>query len=244
MFRLKRRVRVPLHWLGDKLIRLYTGRGQRPVFFDIDATKPELRCLDEHHEAIVAELRTMLANQAGIPRYHEADALQEGISALDEKAWRVFFLNMHWAGEAFPTRAACPRTVALLDSIPHVLQAFFSILEPGKDVPHHDDPAMHYLRYHLGLIVPAEQPPVLRVKDQYHTWKVGEGMIFDDSWDHEVVNHAESVRVVLVVDFLRPMCWPLHQYNRLLSRLREPPRQAWDGIFERLVGGSLSPHEG
>jgi len=240
-FRLKRGVSIPLHWFANKLIRVYTGRERRPVFYDIDATMPELRRLDENFETILAELRTVLPRQAGIPRYHEADAFQAGISALDDRAWRVFFLNMHWAGKRFPTRDACPRTVELLDGIPNVLQAFFSILEPGKDVPPHDDPAMHYLRYHLGLIVPTDKPPRIRVHDEYYTWKTGESMFFDDSWNHEVENESEQLRVVLVVDVLRPMIWPLHQFNRLLAVLREPPRRAWDSIFERLVGGGLGP---
>ena len=131
----------------------------------------------------------------------------------------------------------------MLDEIPYVLQSFFSILEPGTDVPHHDDPEPFYLRYHLALIVPEENPPVLRVKDERYTWKTDESMLFDDSWDHEVINGSETVRVVLVVDVLRPMIWPLHMYNRFLAKLRDPPRWAWDGIFKRLVGGSLSPNE-
>ena len=240
-FRIKRGISKPLHWFANKLFRLHTGRGERPVFYDVDETLPELRRLDENYETILAELQQVLPNQAGIPRYHEADAIQEGISALDERAWRVFFLGMHWAGESFPTRATCPRTVELLDGVPHVLQAFFSILEPGKDVPHHDDPAMHYLRYHLALIVPEEKPPTIRIKDQYYTWKTGESMFFDDSWDHEVINDSPTVRVVLVVDVLRPTIWPLHVFNLALAKLREPPRRAWDSIFKRVVGGSLSP---
>ena len=231
----------PLHWVANKLMRLYSGRGERPVFYDIDETRPELRRLDENYEAILAELNAVLPQQDNMPRYHEMDALQAGISDLDDKAWRVYFLAMGWAGKAFPMRAACPKTVELLDGIPNLLQAFFSILEPGKDVPHHDDPMMHYLRYHLALVVPEENPPTIRIKDQHYTWKAGESMLFDDSWDHEVFNNAKTRRVVLVVDFLRPTPWPLHAFNLVLAKLREPPRRAWESIFKRVRGRTLTP---
>lgn len=231
----------PLHWFANKLMRLQTGRANRPVFYDIDETKPELRRLDENWETILAELQQVLPQQSNMPRYHEMDALQEGISNLDDKAWRVYFLAMGWAGKDFPMRASCPKTVELLDGIPNLLQAFFSILEPGKDVPHHEDPMMHYLRYHLALIVPDEDPPKIRVKDQFYTWKTGESMVFDDSWDHEVFNQAKSERVVLVVDFLRPVPWPMHLLNLFLWRLRHPPRRAWESIFKRVRGGTMSP---
>jgi Aspartyl/Asparaginyl beta-hydroxylase len=60
-------------------------------------------------------------------------------------------------------RARCPATCAALAKVPGVLQAFFSVLEPGKSVPLHDVPYLGDLRYHLGLRVPSEDPPQIRV---------------------------------------------------------------------------------
>ena len=98
--------------------------------------------------------------------------------------------------------------------MPGVLGAFFSILDPKKTVPAHEGPFMGYLRYHLALVVPEEKPPTIRVKDRFHTWKERESVVFDDSWEHEVLNESEGQRVVLIVDFMRPMPWPLHLANR------------------------------
>jgi aspartate beta-hydroxylase/beta-hydroxylase len=61
------------------------------------------------------------------------------------------------------------------------------------------------VRYHLGLVVPEENPPTIRIKDQYHTWQAGQSILFDDSWNHEVMNNSKSDRVVLIVDIRRPM---------------------------------------
>jgi Aspartyl/Asparaginyl beta-hydroxylase len=55
--------------------------------------------------------------------------------------------------------------------------------------------------------------PYIRIKDKFHTWKEGEGIIFDDSWEHEVYNRSNDIRVVLIVDFFRPMALPIHAVN-------------------------------
>ena len=115
--------------------------------------------------------------------------------------------------------ARCPKTVALLEGIPGLFEAFFSILEGGKSIPPHEGPYRGYLRYHLGLIVPAKNPPSIRLKDQVYTWKEGESVVFDDSWEHEVYNQCDEDRVVLIVDFRRPMPQPFAAVNRLVQRI-------------------------
>ena len=75
------------------------------------------------------------------------------------------------------------------------------------------------MRYHLALAVPTVAPPSMRVKDQIHTWREGESILFDDSWNHEVYNRSPEPRVVLMVDVLRPMAWPFHAVNWLVTRV-------------------------
>ena len=146
--------------------------------------------------------------------------MQYNISARvdPDKDWKVYPLNiMGVKPEAYCAR--CPRTMALLEGIPGLFEAFFSILEGGKSIPHHEGPYRGYLRYHLGLIVPEKNPPSIRLKDQVYTWKEGESVLFDDSWDHEVYNQCESDRVVLIVDIRRPMPQPFDGVNRLVQRI-------------------------
>ena len=116
-----------------------------------------------------------------------------------EKDWKVFYLYAMGEKPA-ANRARCPRTAALLDQVPGLFQAFFSILDGGKSIPAHAGPYRGYIRYHLGLVVPEDNPPSIRVKDQHYTWKEGESILFDDSWDHEVINKSDGDRVVLIVD--------------------------------------------
>jgi aspartyl/asparaginyl beta-hydroxylase (cupin superfamily) len=207
----------------NKFYDVYTGGPRRPVFFDIATTRPELLELDRNYPVIREELLGILPGKRSIPRYHELDAVQYNISALvdPEKDWKVYPLDiMGVRPPAFCAR--CPRTTALLEGIPGLFEAFFSILEGGKSIPAHAGPYRGYLRYHLGLVVPEKDPPSIRVKDQVYTWKEGESVLFDDSWNHEVYNRCSSDRVVLIVDIRRPMPQPFDGVNRLAQAIMKP----------------------
>jgi aspartate beta-hydroxylase/beta-hydroxylase len=200
----------------NAFLDLHTGGRRRDVFFDIDETYPDLRLVDAEYPAIREEMLRILPDKDRIPKYHELDAGQTGISAETESDWRVFML--YAMGEKpEPNRSKCPRTCAVLDRVPGLFQAFFSILDPAKHVPAHCGPYRGYLRYHLALKVPETKQPRIRIKDQYHTWKQGESVLFDDSWEHEVYNEADDVRVVLIVDVLRPMPQPFASVNRAVT---------------------------
>jgi aspartyl/asparaginyl beta-hydroxylase (cupin superfamily) len=203
-----------VNWLFD----LHTGGKQRPVFFDINATCPKLLELDHNFSVIQSELLTLLAEKSSIPRYHELDRMQHYISAQvdPDRDWKVFYL--YAMGEKpDANRARCPQTAALLDKIPGLFQAFFSILDGGKSVPAHCGPYRGYIRYHLGLVVPKENPPSIRIKDQHYTWQEGQSILFDDSWNHEVFNTSASERVVLIVDIRRPMPLMFASLNRFVE---------------------------
>ena len=205
--------------LVNRLAYRHAGGEARPTFFDIDRTLPELRRIERRFVDIRRELDAVLPRVGEMPRYHELDAKQEAISNADPRFWKVFFVYLYHEEEALEGRRLCPRTAEVVGSIPGVLNAFFSIMEPGKSVPAHEGPSYHYLRYHLGLRIPENRPPSIRVKDETYTWKTGEGVLFDDSWNHEVINDSDDVRVVLIVDVLRPMSWMLNGLNRAVRSI-------------------------
>jgi aspartyl/asparaginyl beta-hydroxylase (cupin superfamily) len=194
--------------------RLYEAVGgqNRPVFFDVATTAPALLEVQRNYPAIKKEVEALLSGGVNLPRYHEVAPGQERISA-GEKKWKVFIFDTAGA-RTKAGRALCPATSAVLDKIPNLFQAFFSILEAGKSIPAHNGPFYGAIRYHLGLLVPRDNPPSIRIKDQFYTWKEGEGVLFDDTWNHEVFNASTGDRVILLVDVLRPLPWHLHVMNR------------------------------
>lgn len=210
---------IPKNAVNNYLLR-HAGGEQRPVFHDIDATCPQLNELTAGFQSVRAELDGVLHAGGELPRYHDVDPGEAEISAVGDpdSRWNVYLL--HLLG-AWPSRARreCPRTCRLLEGIPNLVQAFFSILDPRKSVPPHDGPYLGYLRYHLGLRIPTDDPPKIRVAGQDYTWKEGQGVLFDDSWTHEVINHSDQPRAVLVVDILRPLPTAPHLLNRFMTNV-------------------------
>lgn len=210
-----RRITERLSAMIGSLFLASAGGDSRPVFFDIGKTYPLLDFVTSRSALIRAELETLLAERSHIPRYHDVDGYQEMISGTENGSeWRVFMLCGF--GESIASNAArCPNTMEILERVPNVVQAFFSILEPGKSVPVHQGPMAGLLRYHLGLKVPIINPPVFRVHNVQYTWQEGDAILFDDTWNHEVINKSNDIRVVLIVDILRPMPVLLHTMNWL-----------------------------
>ena len=211
---------TPLQRRINAVFARHAGGAHRPSFFDVEETYPALRVLDRLQDRIRVELDALLQDRERIPRYHEISKAETYISGTvnPDKSWRVFMLATV-DGEVSANAARCPETMAALRKVPNLLGAFFSILDPGKSIPAHDGPYTGYLRYHLALKVPSVNPPTLRVKDRFHTWEEGKSILFDDSWNHEVVNHSPDIRVVLIVDVLRPMPWNYRWLNLFLTRL-------------------------
>jgi aspartyl/asparaginyl beta-hydroxylase (cupin superfamily) len=176
----------------------------RPTYFDIAETYPSLDLITQAYPAIRREFDQIVEAGVELPQYHEVDSGEREISATTPKRWSVYVLEV-LGHKVEQNRARCPETCKVLERIPNLVQAFFSILDPGKSVPEHEGPYMGYLRYHLGVRVPAVNPPKIVVNKQDYVWKEGEGVLFDDSWPHAVVNTSNEMRAVLIVDVRRPM---------------------------------------
>jgi beta-hydroxylase len=76
------------------------------------------------------------------------------------------------------------------------------------------------LRLHLGLIVPEPRDRMaIRVGDRQCHWEEGRAIIFDDAYQHEAWNRTAHTRVVLFVDFVKPLRFPASLVNWLLLHL-------------------------
>jgi beta-hydroxylase len=108
-------------------------------------------------------------------------------------------------------------TAQLVERIPGMTTAFFSILAPGKHLPDHRGTFKGIVRYHLGLIVPEPREQCrIRIGDIFCHWREGRSLIFDDTYRHEVWNETDGTRVVLFVDFRRPLRFPASVANWLI----------------------------
>ncbi len=165
-------------------------------------------------EAIRAELDEVLKVREALPSFHEISPDQKRISVGDH--WKTFvFYGFGIRVDANCER--CPETARLLDQLPDIENAWFSILAPGYHIPAHHGPTNGIIRIHLGLIVPREREKCrIRVDDQILHWDEGKCIVFDDYYEHEVWNDTDEQRVVLFFDVDRPLR-PLGRFvNRLM----------------------------
>ena len=202
-----KRVRRPMNrWLaGQSLI------GRQP-FFD-EAQVPGISLLRENWETIRDEARAVMAERDAIPAFGEISPDHRRIAQTS--AWKSFFF-VGYGYEVAQNRARCPRTAALIDQVPDVVVAFYSIFEPGAHIRDHYGVTKAMLNVHLGLMVP-EGPErcEIRVRDTMRRWQAGEFLIIDETFNHEAWNDSSEPRVVLFLQVMRPMRRP----GRLLGKL-------------------------
>lgn len=121
------------------------------------------------------------------------------------------------------TAALCPRTVALLDTVPvmripgHAPEVLFSVLKAHSRIPPHHGTVNGRLIIHVPLIVPFNCG-ALKAANEQRTWEEGKCIIFDDSFAHEAWNDSDHTRVVLLVDTWNP-------------HLDEPEREAFSAAL-------------
>jgi beta-hydroxylase len=112
--------------------------------------------------------------------------------------------------------ARCPETTKALKQVPGLVTALFSILEPGMHVGRHRGVSKGILIAHLGLRVPRDASCCrMEVEDQQIHWQEGATFVFDDTYPHEVWNDTNEHRVILLVQFERPM----RRIGQLITRL-------------------------
>jgi ornithine lipid ester-linked acyl 2-hydroxylase len=183
------------------------------TFFPLERF-PWVKHVEDNWTVICEELERVLDDHAGLANFQ--DISKDQIEITDDDRWKTFFLY----GYGFKAKLGvemCPRTAALMEQIPGMKTAMFSILSPRKHILDHRGPYKGVLRYHLGLIVPRDAENCrIRVGEDIRHWEEGKSMIFDDTFNHEVWNETDETRVVLFVDVLRPLPFPESLINRFI----------------------------
>jgi beta-hydroxylase len=199
----------PLLAAYNGVIRAATARLSQ---FPLDEYFPAHLRFQQHWKEIAEEALSVYKTQS-LPAFHE---VHEIFSDISSSSWTVFVLK--WYDEPIPRNASkCPITSSLIQDTPQVHAAMFSILQPGTRIPPHRGPSCASLRYHLGLSIPKSGTARIRVDKDWYAWKEGEGMLFDDTFEHEVINDTNEIRIILFMDVERPLPNGLSQFNRYLN---------------------------
>ncbi len=191
--------------------------GDMPVY---DKTQFDfVAMMEENWETIRDEVKQVLEHRDAIPAFVEVSADQKKIAS--DKRWKTFIL-FGFGAPLEKNCAAAPETARMLQKVPNLQTAFFSILGPNYHIAPHRGVSKTIMRVHVGLIVPKDRENcTIRIADQKVSWKEGEAFVFDDTYDHEVWNNTDEERVVLLFDFDRPMkLWGRIVHKTFLAGLR------------------------
>lgn len=113
-------------------------------------------------------------------------------------------LRLKSSGHGFTTASeSFPKTMRIIHNCDQEFTSIkFSAIQPATHIRPHTGPTNERLRIHLTLI--HKGGAKIRVHDEWHTWVEGKAIIFDDSWEHEVLNEGTERRVVLIFDIWHP----------------------------------------
>ena len=199
----------------ERLNLKYSKVGNPPIYDK--AVFPWSREIEREWRLIRGELDRVLTRKDDLPGFHELATDVATIS--QDHGWKSFML----CGYGFRSDRnieRCPKTWSICQKIPGLITVMFSIFEPGKHLPPHRGPYNGVLRLHLGLIVPEPREQLgIRVEKDIYRWKEGEAVVFDDAYEHEAWNYTPQTRVVLFVDFRKPLRFPANFLNWLLLHL-------------------------
>ena len=199
----------------ERLVGRLSRIGDRPFF--PTQSFPWIGAIEAFYPAIRGEVLDLLEHDTPIPGFEQISTDQTKLS--DDRRWKTFFFLGY--GLRFDDNIArCPATWAALRKIPGLTTAFFSVLEPGKRLPPHRGPYKGVLRYHLGILIP-ERADVcgIEVAGERRHWRAGRSLIFDDTFVHSAWNDSAERRIILFVDFARPLRFPANLINRAILKL-------------------------
>lgn len=177
----------------------YRHSTQRPCFYipDLEA-KPwwpgdaNSSMLLANSDVIVGEFANVTSKVKDHPQQY----------LVGEGVWSTFFLFRD--GKIEENCRLCPATTEIVESLPLCKRAggnvYFSVLTPGTHVKPHCGPLNTRIRYHLT--VASDEQAWMRIDAEKRTWKPGECLVFDDSFEHEVRHTGRVPRAILLVD-----CW-------------------------------------
>lgn len=121
-------------------------------------------------------------------------------------SWEGFYFYRH--GKRYDeNHARCPATSQVLESIElcritdHAPEICFSFGHPGTHLLRHFGVTNVRSVMHLPLLIP-EDCALHVFGAGTRTWREGELLMFDDTYEHEAWNRSKSMRIILLMD-----CW-------------------------------------
>ncbi|MET0290170.1 MAG: aspartyl/asparaginyl beta-hydroxylase domain-containing protein [Pseudoxanthomonas sp.] len=205
---------------------------------DIALIRSQWQLIREEALALYRSGQLHATSQPGSAGFHDL-----GFRTFYKRGWMKFYVK--WYGPAHRSaQRLCPETTRIVDQLPSIRGAMFSILPAGAALTLHSDPLACSLRYHLGLDTPNSAHCHINIDGRPVAWRNGEDFVFDETYPHHASNNTDQARIILMCDVERPMHWPGRLLNRLymqIARGMAVPNTAEDRqgvisrVFERIT---------
>jgi beta-hydroxylase len=183
----------------NALMYLFSAVPSKPY---LDRSKfPELDVLKDNWEVIREEAMHLF--DEGYIRAAEKNN-DAGFGSFFKKGWKRFYLK--WYDKPLPSaEALCPKTVALVSSIPNVNGRDVRAVA-GRQSPQPRTatrlPVPCVITW--GLSTPNSDDCRIFVDGQEYAWRDGEDVMFDETYVHWVKNETEKTRVILILRHRTP----------------------------------------
>jgi Aspartyl/Asparaginyl beta-hydroxylase len=185
---------------------------------------------DDHYKSESAkQFLPMHWPKVGAGNHRNGTGMHDSSVVRDGGDWRELVLfSANCTTSGIESHSIAPQTKRLIrqfcsDEVLSLVETgigevIFSVLAPHTHILPHT--ASHNVRYtaHLPLRIPkhessdashsedSEKPACyIRVGNEVCTWKVGQMLVFDDSYEHEVVNSTDEIRGLLLIRFWHPL---------------------------------------
>jgi len=197
----------------NAIVRLYS---RAPVSPYLDAAAfPQMQVIADNWQVLRDEGLRLIDEGKVRGTVGDADI---AFQTFFKTGWKRFYLT--WYGRPLPSaQALCPKSLALLSSVPSIKAAMFATLPPGGRLGRHRDPFAGIVRYHLGLRTPNSDACWIKVDGEQRSWRDGEPLVFDETFIHEAQNDTDVNRLILFCDVERPVAGLLGPVNRWLLRI-------------------------
>lgn len=154
---------------------------------------PAIKILEDSWEGILRELQTIIPGNTFVkwPEFSIYNGTWDvyGIYGIDGK---IIKENAN----------RCPFTASVVQQIPGLRTAGFSMLASGCEIKPHKGYTDDVLRCHLGLVIP-DGDCALQVEETIYRWEVGKAFVFNDRLLHSAWNRTKEQRYILLVDFYK-----------------------------------------
>jgi aspartate beta-hydroxylase len=195
---------MDLYESAVQLLRLVYAGTKTSSVLDAETIFPE------HHDLLAAlsdirqEALALCSTVDALPRLEELRSSQASISNHDGKEWRLCLIKVY-RHVIRSNSGKFPTVERFLDHHPKVISAVLSVIAPGKHIPAHKGPLRGIARFHLCLYARAgaDTWPHLVLDGNLHPFYEGSWLLWDDTFEHEVLNPTLHPRVVLILDIRR-----------------------------------------